>query len=161
MNKLAAPVRRHNRKISTSIIAKLIYNNNISIRLPIGVSSTNMQRQWRSPAAHWPISRLELPRELCPLLLVLPLQVLDGQRDALLAVGSQAAALRRGRGAGRRREGTAITEQRRRVDSQSLIHNPWAEVQSGSSEPPGVSRHKKLRSKSGGKTADFAVETSQ
>ncbi len=51
-----------------------------------------------------PVSRLELAGELGPLLLMLPLQVADGERDALLTVGSQTAALRRGCGAGRRRQ---------------------------------------------------------
>lgn len=46
-----------------------------------------------------PVSGLEFAGELCPLLLVLPLQVADGEWDALLAVGSQTAALRGGCGA--------------------------------------------------------------
>ena len=50
---------------------------------------------------HKPISGLELAGELGPLLLVLSLQVADGERDALLTVGSQTATLRGGRGAGR------------------------------------------------------------
>lgn len=52
-------------------------------------------------AANPPVTRLELAGELGPLLLVLSLQVPDGERDALLAVCSQTAALRGGCGAGR------------------------------------------------------------
>lgn len=52
-----------------------------------------------SPAVHPPISRLELAGELGPLLLVLPLQVADGEWDALLTVCSQTSALRGGCGA--------------------------------------------------------------
>lgn len=48
-----------------------------------------------------PVSRLELAGELGPLLLVLPLQVANGQRDALLTVCSQTSALRGGCGARR------------------------------------------------------------
>ena len=55
-------------------------------------------------AVNPPVSRLELAGKLGPLLLVLPLQVTDGERDALLTVGSQTAALRGGCGAGRRRQ---------------------------------------------------------
>lgn len=47
-----------------------------------------------------PVSRLELAGKLGPLLLMLPLQVSDGERDALLPVGPQASALRGGCGAG-------------------------------------------------------------
>ena len=54
---------------------------------------------------HKPISGLELAGELGPLLLVLSLQVADGERDALLTVGSQTATLRGGRGAGRGGQG--------------------------------------------------------
>lgn len=53
-----------------------------------------------SHAVNPPVSRLELAGKLSPLLLVLPLQVTDGERDAFLPVGSQASALRGGRGAG-------------------------------------------------------------
>lgn len=60
-----------------------------------------------SPAVNPPVSRLELAGKLGPLLLMLPLQVADGERDALLAVGSQTAALRRGCGAGRGRQRAA------------------------------------------------------
>lgn len=52
-----------------------------------------------------PVAGLELARELGPLLLVLPLQVADGQRDALLPVQApQTATLRRCRAARRRRQ---------------------------------------------------------
>lgn len=51
-------------------------------------------------AVNSPVSRLELAGKLGPLLLMLPLQVTDGERDAFLPVGSQATALRGGRGAG-------------------------------------------------------------
>lgn len=46
-----------------------------------------------------PISRLELPGKFGPLLLVLPLQVANGERDALFSVRCQTAALRGGSGA--------------------------------------------------------------
>lgn len=62
-------------------------------------------------AVNPPVSRLKLAGELGPLLLVLPLQVTDGERDALLTVGSQTAALRRGCGAGRRRQRAATRMQ--------------------------------------------------
>lgn len=52
-------------------------------------------------AVNPPVSRLELAGKLGPLLLVLPLQVTDGEWDALLTVGSQTATLRRGCRAGR------------------------------------------------------------
>lgn len=59
----------------------------------------------RRSGASWtvnpPVSRLELAGKLGAFLLVLPLQVPDGERDALLPVGSQASALRGGCGAGR------------------------------------------------------------
>lgn len=47
-----------------------------------------------------PVSGLELAGKLGPLLLMLPLQVTYGERDALLPVGSQTTALRGGCGAG-------------------------------------------------------------
>lgn len=52
-------------------------------------------------AVNPPVARLELAGELGPLLLVLPLQVADRERDAFLAVCSQTAALRGSRGARR------------------------------------------------------------
>lgn len=52
-------------------------------------------------ASNQPVSRLELAGKLGPLLLVLPLEVSDGKRDALLPIGSQATTLRGGCGAGR------------------------------------------------------------
>lgn len=55
----------------------------------------------RSSQGHPPVSRLELSGELGPFLLMFSLQVADGERDALLAVGCQASALRGGRGARR------------------------------------------------------------
>lgn len=58
---------------------------------------------------------------------MLPLQVLDGQRDALLAVGSQAAALRRGGGAGRRRQRAAAQPQGRGGET---FHTGGAQIQS-------------------------------
>lgn len=57
-----------------------------------------------------PVSRFELAGKLGPLLLMLPLQVTDGERDAFLPVGSQASALWGGRGAGwwRQRAATCL-----------------------------------------------------
>lgn len=52
-------------------------------------------------AFNQPVSRLELAGKLGSLLLVLPLEVSDGKRDALLPIGSQAATLRGGCRAGR------------------------------------------------------------
>lgn len=50
-------------------------------------------------AIHPPVSRVELSGELGPFLLMFPLQIADGEGNALLAVGGRASALRGGRGA--------------------------------------------------------------
>lgn len=58
-------------------------------------------------SVHSPVSGFELAGELGPLLFVFPLQVADGEWDALLTVCSQAAAVRGGCGAGRWRQRAA------------------------------------------------------